>query len=48
MGEGSSLASKRRAWQKREERQVVLQREADWLVATEGREVVRRGRLWGR
>ena len=35
VGEGSSLASKRRAWQKREERQVVRQREADWVVTTE-------------
>ena len=46
VGEGGSLASKRRAGQKREERQGVLRREAVWLVATKGREVVRRGRFW--
>jgi hypothetical protein len=48
VGEGSGLASKRRAWQQQEERRMTLQREADWQVATSGSEVVRRGRFWGR
>ena len=48
VGEGNRLAAKRRAWQQREERMVGLQQEADWLVATTGQEVVRRGRYWGR
>ena len=48
VGEGSGLAGKRRSWQRMEERQVVLQREADWLAVTTGREIVRRGRFWGR
>ena len=43
MGDGSGLASKRRAWWMREGRQ----READWLVATEGRESGRKGKFWG-
>ena len=46
VGEGSSLASKRRAWQRTEERAMSLQQEADWLVNTTGREVVKRGRFW--
>ena len=48
VGEGSSLAAKRRGWQKLEERRMKLQQEGDWLVTTTGREVVRRGRFWGR
>ena len=48
VGEGSGLASKRRAWQKMEERHMMLQQEGDWLVASTGQEVVRRGRFWGR
>ena len=48
IGEGSGLAGKRRAWQKLEERHMTLQQEGDWLVASTGREVVRRGRFWGR
>ena len=48
IGEGCGLAAKRRSWQKREEHRMRLEREADWLVATTGQEIVRRGRLWGR
>jgi hypothetical protein len=48
VGEGSSLAGKRRAWQRMEERAMQLQQEGDWLVTTTGREVVQRGRFWGR
>ena len=48
IGEGSGLAAKRRRWQKMEERRMQLQQEGDWLVASTGREVVRRGRFWGR
>ena len=48
VGEGSGLARRRRAWQMREEGQVVRQREADWLVAAEEKEIVRSGRCWGR
>ena len=48
IGEGSGLASKRRSWQRREERRMLMEREADWLVATTGQELVRRGRYWGR
>ena len=44
----SAVAAKGRAWQQREERMVGLQQEADWLVATTGQEVVRRGRCWGK
>ena len=33
IGEGSGLASKRRSWQWREERRMLMEREADWLVA---------------
>ena len=33
VGEGNILATKRKAWQQREERMVGLQQEADWLVA---------------
>ena len=48
IGEGSGLASKRRSWQQREERRMLLEREADWLVSTTGQEIVRKGRFWGR
>ena len=48
IGEGGGLASKRRSWQRREERRMLMEREADWLVATSGQELVRRGRFWGR
>ena len=48
IGEGSCLASKRRFWQQREERRMLMEREADWLVATTGQELVMRGRFWGR
>ena len=48
VGEVNRLAAKRRAWQQREERMVGPQQEADWLVATTGQEVVRKGRYWGK
>ena len=48
VGEGSVLAGKRRVLQRGEEHRMMLQREADWLVHTTGRELVRRGRFWRR
>ena len=48
IGEGSGLASRRREWQRREEREMQQSREADFLVHCTGREIVRRGRIWGR
>jgi hypothetical protein len=48
VGEGSSLAGSRRSAQRSEEKRMELQREADWLCYTGGRELVRRGRFWGR
>ena len=42
------LAAKRRSWQRKEERRMFLEREADWLIATSVQELVRRGRYWGR
>ena len=48
VGEGSALAGKRRVLQRGEEHRMMLQREADWLVHTTGRELVRRGRFWRR
>ena len=48
IGEGCGLATKRRSWQRREERRMFMEREADWLIATSGQELVRRGRYWGR
>ena len=46
--EGCGLAAKRRSWQRRKEQRMRLDREADWLVASTGQEIVRRGRFWGR
>ena len=46
IGEGWGLAAKRRSWQRREERRLLL--EADWLVTTSRQELVRRGRIWGK
>ena len=48
VGEGSGLAGRRRKWQRREERTMAHGREADWMVHTTGRELVRRGRFWGK
>ena len=48
IGQGSGLASKRREWQRREEKEMQHSREADFLVHCTGREIVRRGRIWGR
>ena len=48
VGEGSGLASKRRQWQRMGERTMEQGREADWEVHTTGRELVRRGKFWGR
>ena len=48
VGEGSGLAGRRREWQRREERAMAHGREADWEVHTTGRELVRRGRFWGK
>ena len=48
VGVGSGLAGRRREWQRREERAMAHEREADWQVHTMGRELVRRGRFWGK
>ena len=48
VGEGSGLASKRREWQRREERAMEHRREADWIVHSTGREIVRRRQVWGK
>ena len=48
VGEGSAMAGRRRSWQRQEERKMMMAREADWLAATTGQELVRRGRFWGR
>ena len=48
VGEGSAMAGRRRSWQRVEERRMMMQREADWLAATTGQELVRRGMFWGR
>ena len=48
VGEGSAIAGRRRSWQRQEERRMKMQREADWLAATTGQELVRRGRFWSR
>ena len=48
VGEGSGMASKRRQWQRMEERAMEHGRDADWEVHTTGRELVRRGRFWGK
>ena len=47
IGLGSGIASWRREWQGREEREMQHSREADFLVHCTGREIVRRGRIWG-
>ena len=44
VGDGSSLAGKRRA----AERRMELEKEADFRTYTSGRELVQRGRFWGR
>ena len=46
VGEGSGIASKRRQWQRREERLMEHAREADWLVHCSGQEIVKRGQVW--
>ena len=46
VGEGSAIAGRRRSWQRQEERRMKMQREADWLAAMTGQELVRRGRFW--
>ena len=48
IGEGCGLAAKKWSWQRREERRMFMEREADWLVPTSGQELVRRGRYRGR
>ena len=48
IGQGSGLASRRREWQRREEREMQNSREADFLVHCTGCEIVRRGRFWDR
>ena len=48
VGEGSGLASRRREWQRKEEWAMSHGKEADWQVHTTGRELVRRGRFWGK
>ena len=48
VGEGSAMAGRRRSWQRYEEQRMRGQREADWLAATTGQELIRRGRFWGR
>ena len=48
VGDGRAMAGRRRSWQRVEERRMMVQRKADWLAATTGQELVRRGRFWGR
>ena len=48
IGQGSSMASRRRECQRREERETEHSGEVDFLVHCTGRELVRRGRFWGR
>ena len=48
VGEGSAIAGKRRAAARWGERERELEAEADWLCHTSGRELVQRGRFWGR
>ena len=45
VGDGATIAGRRRGWQRVEERRMKMQREADWLAATTGQELVRRGRF---
>ena len=46
VGEGSSMAGRRRAAARWEEQRMELEAEADWLCHTSGRELVQRGRFW--
>ena len=48
IGQRSGMASRRREWQRREEGELEHSREAGFLVHCTGRELVRRGRFWGR
>ena len=48
IGQRSGMASRRREWQPWEERELEHSREADFLVHCTGRELVQRGRFWGR
>ena len=48
VGEGSAMAGRRRSWQRMEEQRMSMAREADWLAATTGQQLIRRGRFWGR
>ena len=48
VGEGSAMAGRRRSWQRGEEQRMRMAREADWLAATTGQQLIGRGRLWGR
>ena len=47
-GEGAGLAGRRRQWLRSEEIKMKFQREADWRAGLTGKEVIRRGRYWGR
>ena len=46
VGEGNTLAGKRRAFARAEERRTELEQEADWLCHTSGRQLVQRGQFW--
>ena len=48
VGEGSAMAGRRRSWQRSEEQRMRMEREADWLAATTGQQLIQRGRFWGR
>ena len=48
VGEGSAMSGRRRSWQRQEEQRMRMAREADWLAATTGQQLIRRGRFWGR
>ena len=42
------MAGRRRSWQRVEEQRMRMAREADWLAATTGQQLIQRGRFWGR
>ena len=41
VGDGGAMAGRRRSWQRAQERKMKMQREADWLAANTGQELVR-------
>ena len=48
VGDGSAMSGRRRSWQRVEEQRMRMAREADWLAATTGQQLIQRGRFWGR